>query len=78
MRANVRQKILKNLSLIKQETNDSFIRNLAHSSYRMLNKPSYFEEAIYHMASNRLESIDDYIMLAKQAIAHAEKDRDED
>lgn len=78
MRANVRQKILDNLSRIKAESDNGLVRTLAHHSYRMVNKPSYFEEAIYHMASHRLESIDDYIMLAKQAIAHAEKDRDED
>ena len=49
-----------------------------YKSKKMMSASRYeaqdiLEEAIYKMASKRFESVDDYIRIAKQAIADIEK-----
>ena len=58
---------------IKQESNDEFVRSLAHQAILKANHGNPMEEAIYDMASVRLLECDLYIMKAKQAISDAEE-----
>jgi hypothetical protein len=59
---------------IKQESNDDFIRTMAHQAIKKVNGGNPLEEAIYDVASNAIfvES-EIYLMKAKQAIADAER-----
>ena len=61
------------LQRIKQESNDEFVRSLAHQAILKANHGNPMEEAIYDMASVRLLECDLYIMKAKQAISDAEE-----
>ena len=64
--------LIETLTRIKQETNDEFVRSTAQNAILKVSKCNSYEEAIYEMASKRLDGPDDYIRKAKQAISDAE------
>jgi hypothetical protein len=58
---------------IKQESNDDFVRTMAHQAIKKVNGGNPLEDAVYHIASKPLLVESElYLMLAKQAIADAE------
>jgi hypothetical protein len=59
---------------IKQESNDEFIRTMAHQAIEKVNGGNPLEDAVYEVASTPIfvES-EIYLMKAKQAIADAER-----
>ena len=58
---------------IKHETNDEFVRAMAHQAIQKVNEGNPLEDAVYTMASKELLVESElYLMLAKQAIADAE------
>lgn len=58
---------------IKQESNDDFVRTMAHQAIKKVNGGNPLEDAVYHIASKPLLIESElYLMLAKQAIADAE------
>ena len=59
---------------IKQESNDDFIRTLAQGAIDKVNDGNPLEDAVYTIASKPLIVESElYLMLAKQAVADAER-----
>jgi hypothetical protein len=59
---------------IKQESNDDFIRTMAQGAIDKVNDGNPLEDAVYHIASKPLMIESElYLMLAKQAVADAER-----
>ena len=59
---------------IKQESNDDFVRTMAQGAIDKVNEGNPLEDAVYHIASKPLMIESElYLMLAKQAVADAER-----
>jgi hypothetical protein len=59
---------------IKQESNDDFVRAMAHQAILKVNEGNPLEDAVYTIASKELLVESElYLMLAKQAVADAER-----
>jgi hypothetical protein len=58
---------------IKQESNDEFIKTMAHQAILKANHGNPMEDSIYEMASVKFVDAEMYIMKAKQAISDAEE-----
>ena len=59
---------------IKQESNDDFIRTMAQGAINKVNEGNPLEDAVYTIASKELLVESElYLMLAKQAVADAER-----
>jgi len=59
---------------IKQESNDDFIRTMAQGAIDKVNDGNPLEDAVYTIASKPLIVESElYLMLAKQAVADAER-----
>lgn len=62
------------LTRIKQESNDDFIRTMAQGAIDKVNDGNPLEDAVYTIASKPLIVESElYLMLAKQAVADAER-----
>lgn len=59
---------------IKQESSEDFVRAMAHQAILKVNEGNPLEDAVYTMASKELLVESElYLMLAKQAVADAER-----
>lgn len=61
------------LKKIIEVTEDDYVKTLASLALQKVNGQELFKEAIYKMASKRLNNIEDYIMMAKQTIDNMER-----
>jgi hypothetical protein len=71
---SITQYLVDVLLRIKQESNDDFVRAMAHQAILKVNSGNPLEDAVYDIASKSLLVESElYLMKAKQAIADAER-----
>ena len=68
------QYLVEILLRIKQESSEDFVRAMAHQAILKVNEGNPLEDAVYTIASKELLVESElYLMLAKQAVADAER-----